>query len=227
MHKILCKRSYLWKKSRAWFWAFAPFLLPAFGKASSQGWNPAEEIWFLKSHFDLFHFKESSFHARAPVWWPQTCTSGLWVWTGPLVASFHPVSRAQEMALGPPGKACERAGFIPWDPGLRHQQVPCLFVFLVLPYLNFNIQSLSTALSASYQNLLWARECVCVCVRVCTLLLLNHSQLFATPRTETHQIPLSMEFSRQEYWSGLPFPIPGDLPNLGINQLYLSKKALL
>ena len=31
-----------------------------------------------------------------------------------------------------------------------------------------------------------------------------------------HQAPLSMEFSRHEYWNGLPFPSPGDLPNLGI-----------
>ena len=31
-----------------------------------------------------------------------------------------------------------------------------------------------------------------------------------------HQVPLSMEFSRQEYWSGLPFPSPEDLPNLGV-----------
>ena len=40
--------------------------------------------------------------------------------------------------------------------------------------------------------------------------------LFATPWTVTHQAPLSMEFSRQEYWSGLPFPSPGYLPNPGI-----------
>ena len=38
-------------------------------------------------------------------------------------------------------------------------------------------------------------------------------QLFATPRTVACQAPLSMEFSRQEYWNGLPFPSPGDLPN--------------
>ena len=37
----------------------------------------------------------------------------------------------------------------------------------------------------------------------------------ATPRTVACQDPLSMGFSRQEYWSGLPFPSPGDLPNLG------------
>ena len=34
-----------------------------------------------------------------------------------------------------------------------------------------------------------------------------------TPQTVAHQVPLSMEFSRQENWSGLPFPPPGDLPN--------------
>ena len=40
--------------------------------------------------------------------------------------------------------------------------------------------------------------------------------LCATPWTAAHQAPLSMEFSRQEYWSELPFPPPGDLPNPGI-----------
>ena len=41
-------------------------------------------------------------------------------------------------------------------------------------------------------------------------------QFFATPWTVAHQAPLSMGFSRQEYWSGLPFSSPGDLPNPGI-----------
>ena len=45
---------------------------------------------------------------------------------------------------------------------------------------------------------------------------LSHVQLFATPWTVAYQAPLSMEFSRQEYWSGLPFPSPGDLPDPGI-----------
>ena len=40
--------------------------------------------------------------------------------------------------------------------------------------------------------------------------------LFAIPWTVAHQVPLSIEFSRQEYWSRLPFPSPGDLPNPGI-----------
>lgn len=57
-------------------WMFALFLLLAFEKASFQGWNPVEEIWFLKSHFDLFTSREF-FSCSAPAWWPQTCSSGL------------------------------------------------------------------------------------------------------------------------------------------------------
>ena len=41
-------------------------------------------------------------------------------------------------------------------------------------------------------------------------------RLFATPWTAAHQAPVSMGFFRQEYWSGLPFPSPGDLPDPGI-----------
>ena len=44
---------------------------------------------------------------------------------------------------------------------------------------------------------------------------LSDVQLLATPWTVAHQAPLSMEFSKQEYWSGLPFPSPRDLPELG------------
>ena len=45
---------------------------------------------------------------------------------------------------------------------------------------------------------------------------LSHVRLFATPWTAAYQALPSMGFSRQEYWSGLPFPSPGDLPNPGI-----------
>ena len=45
---------------------------------------------------------------------------------------------------------------------------------------------------------------------------LSHVQLFATPRTVARQTPLSMGFSRQEYWSGLPCPPTRELPNPGI-----------
>ena len=45
---------------------------------------------------------------------------------------------------------------------------------------------------------------------------LSHVRLFATPQTVAYQALQSMGFSRQEYWSGLPFPSPADLPNPGI-----------
>ena len=50
-------------------------------------------------------------------------------------------------------------------------------------------------------------------------------RLFATPWTIAYQTPPSMGFSRQEYWSGLPFPPPGDLPNPGIEPRSLALKA--
>ena len=46
--------------------------------------------------------------------------------------------------------------------------------------------------------------------------MLSHVWLFATPRTVAYQALLSMGFPRQEDWSGLPFPFPGDLPDPGI-----------
>ena len=45
---------------------------------------------------------------------------------------------------------------------------------------------------------------------------LSHVLLFAAPQTVVYQAPVSMGFSRQEYWSGLPFPSPEDLPDPGI-----------
>ena len=45
---------------------------------------------------------------------------------------------------------------------------------------------------------------------------LSRVQLFVNPWAVAYQVPPSMGFSRQEYWSGLPFPSPGDLPNPGI-----------
>ena len=48
----------------------------------------------------------------------------------------------------------------------------------------------------------------------------------ATPWTVAHQVPLSMEFSRQEYWSGVPFHPPGDLPEPGIKPVSPACPAL-
>ena len=51
---------------------------------------------------------------------------------------------------------------------------------------------------------------------VCMLSLFSHVQLFVTLWFVAHHAPLSMGFSRQECWSGLPWPLPGDLPDPGI-----------
>ena len=62
--------------------------------------------------------------------------------------------------------------------------------------------------------------CVCLCV-------LSHVQLFVTPRTVAHQDPLSMGFSRQEYWRGLPVPPQGALPDPGIKSVSLASPVLV
>ena len=56
--------------------------------------------------------------------------------------------------------------------------------------------------------------------------LLSCVQLFGTPWTITRQAPLSTEFSRQEYWSGVPLPTPGDLPKPETEATYLVSPAL-
>ena len=58
------------------------------------------------------------------------------------------------------------------------------------------------------------------------LQLLSPVQLFETLWTVDHQDPLSIGFSRQEYWSGLPFPTPEDLPNPGNEPISLASPAL-
>ena len=54
---------------------------------------------------------------------------------------------------------------------------------------------------------------------VIVLSCLSHMRLLETPWTAARQAPLSMGFSRQEYWSRLPFPSSGDLPNPGIEPM--------
>ena len=58
---------------------------------------------------------------------------------------------------------------------------------------------------------MWLLSSLCVCVQS-----LSCVRLFATPWTAARQVPRSMECSRQEYWSGWPFPALGDLPDPGI-----------
>ena len=63
-------------------------------------------------------------------------------------------------------------------------------------------------------------------LQACTLSLVSHVQLFVAPWTAAHEAPLSMGFSRQEYWSGLPCPPLGGLPDPGVKSRYLVSLAL-
>ena len=69
-----------------------------------------------------------------------------------------------------------------------------------------------------------AHKCVYMCV--CMLSCFSCVRLFGTLWTIAPQAPLSMGFSRQEYWSGLPCPSPGDLPDPGIEPMSLLSPAL-
>ena len=60
----------------------------------------------------------------------------------------------------------------------------------------------------------------------CVLSHFSHVQLFVTLWTLAHQDPLSMGYCRQEYWSGLPCPPPGDLPDPGIKPMSLTSLVL-
>ena len=75
-----------------------------------------------------------------------------------------------------------------------------------------------------YVNYLYICVCVCVCLCVCVSVPVVFDS--AIPWTVSCQAPLSMEFSRQEYWSGLPFPSLGDFPNPGIKPVSLACPAL-
>ena len=76
---------------------------------------------------------------------------------------------------------------------------------IILTWTSWNFESFSIANHYS-----------CRYHRVCELRCSVVSDSFAAPSTVACQAPLSMGFSRQEYWSGLPFPSPGGLPNPGI-----------
>ena len=101
----------------------------------------------------------------------------------------------------------------------------------------------------SFASCVFARVCVSVCACVCVhahvgayacthtfmyMCMLSRVPLFVIPQTVAHQAPLSMGFPRQKYWSGLPFPPPGHLPDprieptspaLQVNSLPLSHQG--
>ena len=84
-----------------------------------------------------------------------------------------------------------------WPPILPLMQAEPSITLRISP-ISYSLPSLTCSPKTVHRT-----ECVCV-------------SCSATPWTVAHQAPLSMEFSRQEYWSGLPFPSSGDLPRPGI-----------
>ena len=81
------------------------------------------------------------------------------------------------------------------------------------PYCNLSTHKISRKINYKRrEEKLFIRSLMCVCV--CSVA--HHVRLFVTPWTVAHQAPLSTGFPRQEYWRGLPFPPPEDLPDPGI-----------
>ena len=91
------------------------------------------------------------------------------------------------------------------------------FYFFIKLFINFHTDFLSGCTILHSHQLFT----MCVCAQT-----LCHVQLFTTPWTVACQAPLSMGFSQQEYWSGVPCPPPGDLPNPGIEPASLTSSAL-
>ena len=89
---------------------------------------------------------------------------------------------------------------------MRKGMSPPLLVFLV----------------GSYRQCCWQRAVPRVTLRLHTdvACVFCHVWVYGTPWTAAHQVPVSMGFPRQEYWSRLPFPPPEDLPELGTTKIH-------
>ena len=104
-----------------------------------------------------------------------------------------------------------------------------IFYRCVVKYLYMNIRHQKQnhkARCLSPEGEIQVCVCVCLCGTHICMCPFSHVQLSVTPWTVAHQAPLSMGFSRQEYWSELPFPSPGDLSDPGIKPPSLTSPAL-
>ena len=97
----------------------------------------------------------------------------------------------------------------------------CIFLLLIFTDPHYWLAFCATEILFKHNNTLSQTEKDKYYMHVCVCML-NHVQLFVTPCTVAHQAPLFMEFSRQEYCSGLPFPPPGDLPDPGTKRQSLA-----
>ena len=96
--------------------------------------------------------------------------------------------------------------------------IPTLFSLFHLSFIVYNTFLVILIVSARSKNLWYTTFFLYTLLPKGKVkcLSLSRVRLFATPQTVANQIPLSMGFSRQEYWSGLPFPLPANLPDPGI-----------
>ena len=100
---------------------------------------------------------------------------------------------------------------------LCHETRHFLTTFIETSFLILVASCLKKQFRVSYYHV-----CVCVCACMCSVV-----SDFAAQWSVAHQAPPSLEFSRQEFWSVLPFPIPGDLPDPGIKPTSPASPALL
>ena len=126
--------------------------------------------------------------------------------TGAWQATFHSIAKSRTLGWGMTCKRCQK-----WQPALK----------TVL--LRWSIHVMVSNDICFCTSAAIIRVCVCVCVCVCTQSCLILFDLMDC----SHQAPLSVEFPRQEYWSGLPFPPPRDLPNSGIEPTSLAPPSLV
>ena len=125
-----------------------------------------------------------------------------------------PCSRSTVLTTGSPGKSL---GLI----------LGLLLYFYMLHYILCKLEAKVVPTSKGYCEDNWRNilslefGILCVCIQS-----LSRALLFATPWTVAYQAPLPMGFSRQEYWSELSFPIPGDIPNPGIEPTSPASPAL-
>ena len=106
---------------------------------------------------------------------------------------------------------------------------PCLsMLYIEIPSCNFHFQYLGWCQCHLCFGFYINHLSMSLTLRCCGMLShFSRVWLFGTPSTVARQALLSMEFSRQEYWSGLPFPSPGDLPDPGIEPASLTSLPLI
>ena len=97
---------------------------------------------------------------------------------------------------------------------LCHETRHFLTTFIETSFLILIASCLKKQFKVSYYHFVCVCVCVCMCARTrAHMYMCSVVSDFAAQWSVAHQAPLSMEFSRQEFWSVLLFPIPGDLPN--------------